>query len=402
MKRVMFVDDEPNILQGLQRMLRSKREEWELYFANNGEEALHLLQKAPIDVIITDMRMPGMDGATLLDKVSKLYPTVVRIVLSGYSDEVNILRSVVNSHQFLAKPCDYDTLIATLNRATWLQDYLNNPFLQRLTTNTSSLPSHPSLYYEIVLMLEKPECTIKEIVEKITADIGMSAKILQLVNSAYFGNSKHITSLVQAVNLIGLNTVKSLVLSLHVFSGFNNSKLKSNLINNLWNHSLLTAKVADRIARMEQLDRKIIEEAYSASLLHDVGMLILLNNLPQEYEPLLMNQMLPDIPIEEAEEAFFGASHADVGAYLMGLWGLPESMMQAIAYHHTPSRQNSREFNGIALVHAANVLTNEAHPIMPRSETVRFDEEYLDGLGLRGKTDEWRKECRCAEQDETI
>jgi len=397
MKKVLFVDDEPNILQGLQRMLRPKREDWEMYFANGGEEALNILQQAPMDVIITDMRMPGMDGAILLEKVSKLYPDVVRIVLSGYSDDVNILRSIVNSHQFLSKPCDYDTLIATLNRATWLQDYLNNPFLQRLTANTSSLPSHPSLYYEIVLMLEKPECTIKEIAEKISADIGMSAKILQLVNSAYFGSYKHITSLVQAINLIGLNMVKSLVLCFHVFSGFNNSKLSSNLINNLWKHSLQTAQVADRIARMEQLDRKIVEEAYSASLLHDVGMLILLNNLPTEYEPILMNQMLPDIPIDEAEEAYFGASHADVGAYLMGLWGLPESMMQAIAYHHTPSRWKCGEFNSIALVHAANVLTTEMNPDMPRSESVRFDEEYLDRLGLQGKTDIWRKQCRIAE-----
>src|SRR5262245_37814840 len=100
MKKILFVDDEPNVLQGLERMLRSMRHEWEMQFAMSGPAALERLAEQTFDVIVSDMRMPGMTGAQLLTEVSQRHPHIVRIILSGQADQEDILRSVGPTHQY--------------------------------------------------------------------------------------------------------------------------------------------------------------------------------------------------------------------------------------------------------------------------------------------------------------
>jgi DNA-binding NtrC family response regulator len=149
-RRILFVDDEPNVLSGLRRMLRSMREEWDFEFAGSGREALEVMQRTAVEVIVTDMRMPGMDGSQLLDEVLQRHPQVVRIVLSGQSDTETVLRSVRPTHQFLSKPCDAETLKATVARACALRDLMAEPSLKDLVSRISTLPSMPSLYLEVV------------------------------------------------------------------------------------------------------------------------------------------------------------------------------------------------------------------------------------------------------------
>jgi len=213
----LFVDDEPNILSGLKRMLRVMREQMDFYFAESGREALEILAGQRIDVIVSDMRMPGMDGATLLTTVQERYPHVVRIMLTGHADEEAILRTVGVVHQFLAKPAAPDSLKAVLLRACALQELMQNDQLKSLVTSLGKLPSLPAIYAELQRKLLDPDCSIGEVAAIIEKDMAMSAKVLQLVNSAFFGLYKHIDSTIRAVNLLGLDTVKTLVLGVGVF-----------------------------------------------------------------------------------------------------------------------------------------------------------------------------------------
>lgn len=186
-RRILFVDDEPNVLQGLQRMLRPMRSEWEMEFAGGGEEALQKMEQAPFDVIVSDMRMPGMNGAQLLKEVARRYPDTVRIVLSGHSDREYILQLVTTTHQYLAKPCDAQTIKDTVNRACALRDLLTSKELSALVSQVKSLPSLPSLYTRIIEILQSDDPSLQKIGQIVSEDIAMSAKVLQLVNSSFFG-----------------------------------------------------------------------------------------------------------------------------------------------------------------------------------------------------------------------
>src|SRR5216683_1384998 len=226
-KRILFVDDEVNVLQGLRRMLNPMRHEWEMVFVESGQEALALLAQAPCDVIVSDMRMPGsdmrmpgMDGTQLLTQVMERFPLTVRIILSGYADSAMILKAVGPVHQYLAKPCDAATLQLTIARACALRSLLADPTLQGLVAGMQTLPSLPTLYLEVLEAVQDPQGSLERVGDIMSRDISMTAKMLQLVNSAFFGLRRHVSNPGEAVKLLGLDTIKALILSMQVFSRF--------------------------------------------------------------------------------------------------------------------------------------------------------------------------------------
>ena len=219
-KRILFVDDEPLILQALQRMLRSMRDEWEMEFAEGGGQALERMAQIHFDVVVSDMRMPGMNGADLLAEVMKRHPHTVRIILSGHADKELILKCIGSTHQYLAKPCDAEALKATVRRASAVETRLKDETLRKLVGSMDRLPSIPTLYTEILDALRDPEVSLEAIGEIVGKDPAMTAKILKLVNSAFFGLRRQIASSTQAANFLGLDTIRSLVLSINAFSQF--------------------------------------------------------------------------------------------------------------------------------------------------------------------------------------
>ena len=140
---IIFVDDDENILRGLRRMLKSMSAEWGMAYASSGQEALALMSRQPFDVIVSDMRMPQMDGVELLLKVKTLFPETVRIILSGYSEKESILRTVGPAHQYLAKPCSSDELIQTINRTINLRRFIELRKVRAIVAGLSSLPTPP-------------------------------------------------------------------------------------------------------------------------------------------------------------------------------------------------------------------------------------------------------------------
>jgi HD-like signal output (HDOD) protein len=392
-RRILFVDDEPKVLQGLERMLRNIRHEWEMAFAESGQEALHILGKERFHVVVSDMRMPGMDGAQLLTEVMNRYPESVRIILSGQSSPKTTMKCVRSAHQFLSKPCDADIVKSTIERACALRDLFADDSIKGVISQMESLPSVPSLYTELMEELELENASIGKIGEIIARDVGMTAKMLQLVNSAFFGFYQHVTSPVQAVSLLGLETIKGLVLSLHIFSEFDSEKLRLFSLDRVWKHSVMTGLFARAIAKNENQNEALIDDALTAALLHDSGKLVLASNLPDQYSETLTMAEMKTMPLWEAERVVFGVGHSEVGAYLMGLWGLPDSIVETLAFHHDPKRWAHESFTPLTAVHVANVLEHETHGD-PGASTSRLDSDYLDGLGVSGGVSRWREVCR--------
>lgn len=390
MINILFVDDEPNILEGLQRMLRPLRHEWAMSFANSGAEALTKFETQPIDVIVSDMKMPGMDGSQLLHAVMERYPHVIRIVLSGYSEKEMIIKSVGTAHQYLSKPCDADTLKATVTRVSALRDLLMDETLRRLVSQLPNIPSLPMLYNELIDELNKAEPSTRVVGDIVKKDIGMTVKILQIVNSAFFGLRRRISDSREAVDFLGLDTISSLTLGLGIISQME-TQVSASVLADIWSHSMSVSVMANKIAAME--NRETASDAFTAGLLHDLGKVVLAVNLPQKYravEELIRQEGLSRL---EAEKEVFEATHAEVGAFLLGLWGLPAQVVRAVAYHETPMEAAGEGFTALSAVYAANTIQHYCESTDKSIECPAFDMEYLMSLGLTEKVPAWLDKC---------
>lgn len=395
MKTLLFVDDDNKVLQGLQRQLHSMRHEWNMNFVDGGAKALAILAANPVDVIVSDMMMPGMDGAELLTEVSKRHPNTVRLVLSGHAEREAILRLVGPAHQYLSKPCDAEELRLAVARSFALRDLLSSEQLKELATRVKTLPTLPALYQQLTGELRKEDASIEIIGEIISRDIGMTTKILQLVNSAFFGLPQPISSASDAVMYLGLSTVRSLVLSLQVFSQFEDPPVRGFSLAALANHCWVTAVLARRIAGAQRADIKIVDQCFLAGLLHDVGRIILAAGLPERYARVWHEAPQRHIPVWQAEKIEFGATHAEVGAYLLALWGLPNPVIEAVALQHCPSACLVQEFSPLIAVHVASAFAHERNG--DAADTYCMDLNYLAQTGLAGRLDDWREICLTGE-----
>jgi HD-like signal output (HDOD) protein len=391
-KKIVFVDDEPNILDGLRRMLRSLRADYDMYFASGGREALELMSKDRFDVVISDMRMPGIDGAQLLETIQKDHPHAIRIMLTGQADENSILRTVGVVHQFLAKPCDPDKLKTILIQTSALQDILSDGRMKDLISQIGTLPSLPTLYAKLQKALSTPDVNIGEVVEIIEQDIAMSAKVMQLVNSAFFGIYKKVESPGRAVALLGLDTIKILVLGIEIFSQV---KIPKEIfqIDMLWSHSLAVGKIAKAIANHVTEDKDIINNAFLAGILHDIGKLILVSHLPEQYRQVIDLACEKKITLPEAEQAIFGVDQGAVGAYLVGLWGFSSPIVEAIGFNHSLGKYPANAFTPALAVHVANVLyyRNRPDEIVGRNQDLHLP--VIERLALQDKIPDWERIC---------
>lgn len=390
--RLMFVDDDRNILNGYRRMLFGQIPSSEVFFFESGLQALDAMQKNHFDIVISDMRMPIMNGVEFLERVRERSPETVRIILSGHSDEELILKSVNAAHQFLAKPCDAEILLGAIRRACTAHTGPLSENLRTTIAGLTTIPSVPTLYLEIVDEMGKGESSLQRIGDIISHDAGMTAKILQMINSAFFGLPRQIGEVHQAVNLLGLTTIKSLVLSAHIFNLLDDATTRSFPIQNLWHHGLYVSRLAQRIAKSTTPDRDIPDYSFVAGLLHDIGKVLLMVNYPTRYRILLDTTQRDGFTVSVTERSLFGSTHAEIGAYLLKLWGLPQPIVDAIEFHHEPMRHGGHSFSAVTAVHAANSLAVE-HPVSGDGLNVidsRLDIEYLNHIGVDSRLDDWR------------
>lgn len=388
--RILIVDDEPAVLTGLKGMLSDRTEDWEIQFFASGAEALAMLRRQPVDVVLSDMRMPGMTGAQLLTQVAQDFPDTVRIAFAEPTDQEFTLKCVNTAHQFLAKPCDSGNLLATLGRALSVDKMVCNPQLKTLVAQLKTIPSLPDVFHRLQEQLASPEASIEEVGQTIAKDPAMTAKLLKLVNSAFFGLSRKVSSPSDAAMLLGLETIKMLVLWAHVFSAENSPKIPGFSLDSLSVHSMNVGRLAKRIIELERGSMKMRETALTSGLLHDLGKLVIAVNYPEVFAESIEIAQRDNIAFDEAERQVFGTDHAEVGAHLLGLWGLPLELVEVVGFHHRPSLCADDQFGALTAVHIADVLQHEDDPV--RSVPAEFDAEYVELLGLGPRIERWRDE----------
>jgi HD-like signal output (HDOD) protein len=390
--RVLFVDDEPMMLEVLRMTVEMMQGEWETRFAESGQRALSLMEKEPFDLVISDMRMPGMTGAQLLNEVMQRYPATSRIILSGYAEHDEVLRCVGVTHQFLAKPCELPAMQATLKRIQGLRARLHSAEIQTLVAELRTLPSIPAVFFRIVETLQKPDCPLESISQIVASDPALTAKLLQLVNSAFFGFAREVLSAHEAVMLLGVGTIRCLALTLHLFSAFKGPGSDLLSAERIWRHSMQVGQWAKKIAEWEGVEEHLIEQCFTAGVLHDVGKLILVEALSGRYLDLVARANSSGRPLVEVEQEELGATHADVGAYLLDLWGLPGALVEAVALHHDPTRAVEFTFGPLAALHAANVFTNAVEESPSNRSREELNAPYFGQLGLKSRVAFWREQ----------
>ncbi|GAA3392944.1 response regulator [Cryptosporangium minutisporangium] len=328
MLRVMFIDDEPNILSGLRRMLRSQRNEWDMQFANSGAEGLALMAEAPVDVLVCDMRMPGMDGVQVMAAVRERYPSTARIILTGQTDRESVIAALGLTQRFLLKPCRPEDLIAAIEQVMEVRRAVTEGQIQAFLGSVHSLPRPPAVYTQIVEMASRPDCNVQDLVEVIEHDIATATEVLKLVNSGVFCAPHPVDTLAGAVVLLGFDAIQALALA--------SSALRSDVptpesfdLDALANYSMVVAAMCRKIAAAEGADRNGVSAAFLSGLLHSVGLLVQVSASPGGWELVREGSRDPWAQAE-VEVGVFGCTSTQASAYLLGLWGFAEPIVHAV------------------------------------------------------------------------
>lgn len=394
MKRILFVDDDA-LLREVYEALLSDESRWEVATAPGGEAALALLAQQSFDVVASDMRMPGMTGVQLLNEVLQRYPQMSRVIISGSADQGEAAEALDSTHQFLTKPVDMNTLRAMLVRLEGLDAFLKGKPLRELASRLRVLPSFPMLYLEIMRAIEAPDISLQTIEALISKDPGLTAKMLQIVNSAALGLHEKVSDPLDAVQQLGLSTVRSLALSAHVFASFTPGQKLNFPVDALWTHLMKCGDTARAIMRAEDADHAYVEAAYTAGILHDIGKLMLADSLPKEFQEVLVQTSTRSEPFYQIETEVLGADHAGLAAYLLGLWGLPAMIVEAVAFHHTPEKSTHQKFSPLTAVHVANALEHELN-----GNHSNLNGDYLANIGVMDRLSVWREEAKKLRADE--
>jgi HD-like signal output (HDOD) protein len=357
-KRVLFVDDEPAILEGLRVVLRPQRREWDMVFALGGPAGLAEVESSSFDVVVTDMRMPVLDGAQLLTRVKQLQPGAVRLVLSGQTDAQTALKSVFTAHQFLAKPCDPEQLRGVVKRCCDLNELLARSELRTLAADVTVLPAAPKTYLAISSALGDPDCGIGDVARIVEREPALCAKVLQVANSAFFGLPRAMSNVTQAATYLGALALRDLAFAMETLASAEHlkQKLSAAVYRDFQLNSLAVGLLARRFFKAQP--RKA-DEAFVAGMLRDTGHLV------------LASRGTPDHPEQ----------HAALSAYLLGLWGLPHGIMEAVAFHERPGAIEHDRLEVVDVVHAADRLLQPLAP-SPFQATVPLDTARLVRLGM--------------------
>lgn len=390
-KSILIVDDEPKVLQAMHRLLKGLGEKWSVAFAESGAQALQMMALQPFDVVISDLVMPGMDGAQLLTEVMQRHPTCTRIVLCWNADQPALSRMYGIAHQYLFKPCDAGALEGVLNGLFSRPEVLKDQKVKKLIAQVRSIPSLPTLYVDLQREMQSEDASLEKAGDIVARDPGMSAKLLQLVNSAYFGLARQVSSPREAVFHLGMETIKSIVLTLQLFSHFDRARIQSCNLALLWEHSWTTGVLAKRLSAGESRNAQVAEQSFTGGLLHDIGKLVLAANLPELYRAASLLTAHKGMSSAEAERLTFGCDHAEVGGYILGLWGLPDPVVEAVTYHHCPAWSAATGFSPVTAVHVANALRQQRQASAPAES--QADMDYLATLGLLDRYAEWQDIC---------
>lgn len=353
-KAILFVDDEKSILRSLKRAFLDS--DYQLYFADSGAMGLAALKAKKIDLVVSDMRMPQMDGYQFLSRVKKEYPEVVRLILSGFTQEETVYKALIDgsAKMYVAKPWDNQKLKNLIRQLLEIREALQQQRLLDVVNTIDQLPTLPAIYHEIMGLIDR-NADFDKIVAVVEKDPAITAKVLQVANSAYFRSST--ASLKRAAVFIGLMNLKDIVLGCSVLEALDCKGLGKFSIESLWEHFVRSNGLVHNLYERIH-DEKVDETAGAAGLLYDVGLLVLLRYFPEQFKDIMAHcRQHADVSLVEAEEQVMGVTHAQLGAYVLSWWNLPHPIIEATLYHHDPLSDSvvNREF--VSLIAIASRLS---------------------------------------------
>ena len=372
--------------------LQAMQPKWRLEPVLDSASALRAVSHKQFDAAVVDLTGAESDRVRLLRQIMEHAPATLRIGLAPPPERGTVPQIDAPAHQLLAKPCNPKVLIAVLARAFATQNFLADETLKKLISSLQSLPVLPAVYTQLLAELQSPEPSLEKAGAIVVRDPGLSAKMLQLVNSAFFGLGRLVADPAEAAMFLGSETLKALVLSLQVFAQFKEFSSKDFSVEALWSHSWATGVLARRICAAEEVGQAASAEAFIAGLLHDFGKLVFATNFPEKFAATLQLVQREKVTMWEAECRIYDASHAEVGGYLLARWGLPSPVVEAVAFHHRPGSARLQAFGPLTAVHVANVLSKATQTAGARG-SVFVDTNYLRSLGLGPRLAVWQQLC---------
>jgi putative nucleotidyltransferase with HDIG domain len=351
MIEVLFVDDEPAVLEGLENQLRPLRHHWAMTFAEGGAAAVELLEAQQFDVVVTDLRMPGVDGAAVLAQAREHQPQAIRFVLSGEAAAEKVAGVLPLAHRVLSKPCSPQHLRTAVEGAVELRASVDGPAVRALIATIDSLPPVPRIWTALSQLRER-DFGVAEVAAVVGDDPVISGRLLGLANSAQVGAGRTIRSVRDAIQLLGVDAVHHLVLSLELGHGMSPRRPPPPVIDEIAGHALRVSRVARAIGGAHA------ELAAAAAVLHDLGRIVMVMGRAEAYRDVEAAAAQGGVPRFRAELDTFGTTHAEVGAHLLALWGVPPAVVEAVAYHHSPERIRD-PLGPAGLVYLADRLAND-------------------------------------------
>ncbi|MFP4542300.1 MAG: HDOD domain-containing protein [Opitutales bacterium] len=387
--RVLVVDSDPTFLRSLQRSQPELMGSWDCRLAASEEAAVELMTTFAADVVIAEFYLGGgRTGLEVLESIAALKPDTIRILTGDRADRRMAIQAVSAAHQFIGRNDPTGAFVEAVDRALRLREMISNPGLRSLINSIQALPSLPSLYLDITRELRSVDPDIDKLIGDIEMDPAITAKVLQLVNSGFFALPERIADVGEASRLLGIEMLQSLVLLSGVFSQFEQQGGIFLSVHSFWKHSLAVGRLAQAVVRFLPGGEDFRQEAFTAGLLHDIGDLILSVHRHREHTQASQVSASENLPRHRVERQLIGASHADAGAYMLNLWGLPITTVEAVAYHHDPEKTSSSAPSVLTAVHLANALEHHRKAGSRPQRGNSFHRGYLARLGLEDKIDE--------------
>jgi putative nucleotidyltransferase with HDIG domain len=382
---IYIVDDKAEMRDMLQMILQSGNPAWEVRGFGEPGALIAAVAERPPDMVISDFSMPGMKGTELQDKIREISPSTIRLLLSG---GIPNLSRIASAHQFIAKPFQMKEVITVVTNSLRAQEWLRqHPRLGDIISGLRSLPVVPAVFHRLIGLLDQDNSSTDEIAQLLAKDGGIMTRIIQLSNSSLFNHGAAVTSPEEAILCLGLQNIKAVVLSLHVFDSYGSLGFPEAPVQGVWLHCLETAQLAEELCRKMQA-REDATNAFLAGLLHDLGQLVLMENARDQYRQVYQQAAAGGRPLQEVEHEILGLRSAEISAFLIALWGMPAAAADAIASHRAPWETAHPKFNAADALYVANILARRKH-CPDHLETPALDEDYLKSIGAAEAINDW-------------
>jgi len=355
---VLFVTAALDTIKDLQKLQLDYNESLAFFFAHSQADALKIISENNITIVISDLRIPKFNSQEFLSILQDNFPKIFRVCLASDNEKIKAIRLTKSIHRSVKIPLDHADLLKTINDLAKLMVYDLDAQLVEKINGLGAIPILPDIYLRLEKELCRSTFSMNRIAEIIQADPLMVARILHIAHSSFYNIPSGVTNLLQAINFLGVNIVKTLVLYVKVFSLRDVSPETRSVLKEIKTHSIHVAKFSKAMMEKETNDKKMIELAYISGLIHDVGKIVLLQlNDKQKHSSYAQN--IHSSNSHEMEQKLFGVSHISVGSYILRLWGFQDEIIEAVARHHDSTILENKALSLKEIVFIANVFSYE-------------------------------------------